>query len=84
MTIVRILIHLHVFVAGDKDTQVCGVKKMKCMKETQGKLLTTKVGKAFHDKCDCLPACTFIKYNAQVLRRPMDTSNLNKAMGSEI
>lgn len=68
----------YLYPTGDKNTQICGAARMRCMKEAKWKMSTTNSGKAFEEECNCVPACTFIKYNAYVSRSPLDVTILDK------
>lgn len=64
---------------GDKNTQICGAARMGCLREAKRKLETTNGGKAFEEECNCMPACTSIKYNAYVGRSSLDLMTLREA-----
>ncbi|XP_031636172.1 pickpocket protein 28-like [Contarinia nasturtii] len=61
----------------DKSTRICGGAKIECMKEAKWKIQTTNIGKTFEEECNCIPACTFIKYNANCDRTAVDPDSLN-------
>ncbi|XP_031627362.1 pickpocket protein 28-like [Contarinia nasturtii] len=65
----------------DKGTKICGGAKIECMKEAQRKFSTTQTGRAFRDECNCMPACTFVKYKAYILRSHDSSSDEFSSLG---
>lgn len=57
---------------GDRITKICGEAKIKCYKEAE-KLFSIKINlQSIYDKCNCLPPCTLIEYNAKIDRVPIE------------
>ncbi|XP_031639512.1 pickpocket protein 28-like [Contarinia nasturtii] len=65
----------------DKNTRICGGLRTNCLKLAQRQLFTTKKGEMFRNKCNCMPACTLIKYQATIWRTQMDFENLKPFFG---
>lgn len=65
---------------GDKNTKICGAGSIKCYQEAEKKLLGEDVidglkdhiAKSFRYRCNCLPACTSIVYDAEIDRAKFD------------
>lgn len=57
-------------VAGDNKTKVCGIDKKMCawtaLKEMTAKEVFNDHQKK-NDRCNCLPTCTSIQYNYEIL-----------------
>lgn len=43
--------------------------------------LTNQTVKLYREKCNCLPACTAIKYDAYIDRTKFDFARVSKAIG---
>lgn len=65
---------------GDNDTQICGANLLDCYLGAEEKLygedvidgLTNEFAKSFRIKCNCLPLCTSISYDADIDRNQFD------------
>lgn len=73
---------------GDNATKICGAAKIKCYLNIQNILLYEDQSenidnKSFHDKCNCWPACTSIKYDADISQYKLDPDIVNVSFGSE-
>ncbi|XP_055308679.1 pickpocket protein 28-like isoform X2 [Sitodiplosis mosellana] len=62
----------------DKHTKICGGASVKCYKLAKRKLFTSSNGKAFYDKCNCLPSCTYVGYDAVISRTDIDLETLKQ------
>ncbi|XP_031621761.1 pickpocket protein 28-like [Contarinia nasturtii] len=58
----------------DENTKICGGAKMKCLNDARKIFWATISGKIVRDKCNCLPACTVIKYNAELRKLNLKTN----------
>lgn len=57
---------------GNDTTPVCGVAKMKCYNYAEDyDYFHGLVGRWITEKCNCLPACTSITYEAEVMPNDM-------------
>lgn len=69
-------IFLLIYFAGNESTKICGTAKIDCYKQAQQTLfeedivdgLSNEKAKLFRRKCNCLPSCTSIFYEAHVDR----------------
>ena len=73
----------------DKETKICGAAKIKCYKDVESKLFRrvrskNEVEKTFRDKCNCLGACTAIKYVADVNEYELDPDIMEKSFGDSL
>lgn len=65
---------------GDKSTRICGTANIDCYNSAIKKLygenviddLEDKRAQSFRQKCDCMPACTSITYDAGVDRNKIE------------
>lgn len=65
---------------GNESTKVCGVGKIQCYRDAHYRLfqtdlvdgLSTEEGKFFRNSCNCLPACTMISYETEIIRTKLD------------
>lgn len=76
---------------GEKGSNICGAQSMECYLAAENKLygediidgLKDRNAKAFRKKCNCLPACTSIYYDAEIDRakyewkRPLKSLNIS-------
>lgn len=51
-------------ILGDEQTKICGSASIKCYRKAKKNLETN--AELFREKCNCLPACIFIEYNAEI------------------
>uniref|UniRef100_A0A182J6D0 Uncharacterized protein n=1 Tax=Anopheles atroparvus TaxID=41427 RepID=A0A182J6D0_ANOAO len=69
----------------DEQTKVCGAGMIQCYNEAEDELLLEDVmylvdkTKDFRAKCNCLPACTSVQYDAEISQAGFDWSNLISA-----
>lgn len=68
---------------GDHNTKICGGGSIKCYKAAEKKLSTSSYARAFRAKCNCLPTCTTIEYNAEIDRVKFDAAAMNKTETNE-
>lgn len=68
----------HFFVSicftGDENTKICGLASAKCYQLAEKNLTTN--AESFRVKCNCLPACIFIEYNAEIDRVPFNMESM--------
>ncbi|XP_055319315.1 pickpocket protein 28-like [Sitodiplosis mosellana] len=62
----------------DKNTPICGGAKIKCYKEAEKNLSTSRFARAFRDNCNCLQTCTTIEYQGDIDRVKFDMATMNK------
>lgn len=75
--------------ARDRQTNICGAAKITCYENTDFQFyredtdgpLNENMPKSFRDKCNCLPACVSIKYDAEVDRNKYDLEILEQNFG---
>lgn len=65
---------LFCFDTGDADTKICGAAQIECYTEE-----FLKDSLKFRQKCDCLPSCNFITYEAKMDRIELDLKSISKA-----
>ncbi|KAL9702139.1 hypothetical protein quinque_005657 [Culex quinquefasciatus] len=72
----------------DDQTEVCGASKIECYNEAEDELLSQEVKYSvdksydFRAKCDCLPACTSVQYDAEISQADFNWKNLFMAYKS--
>lgn len=74
---------------GDKNTKICGTGRAQCYRDAEKKLFGEDVidhvrkdsSKVFRATCDCLPACTSIKYSADIDRTKFDYMRIIESLG---
>lgn len=72
----------------DDRTEVCGASKIECYNEAEDELLSQEVKYSvdksydFRAKCDCLPACTSVQYDAEISQADFNWKNLFMAYKS--
>lgn len=70
--------------AGTIGQKICGAAKINCYKEAARTFFSNSISNSntFRNRCNCLPSCTWIEYNAVVERIKEDTldSNLNNGL----
>lgn len=70
------------------DTPICGSAKITCYDQAEDDLLHEQyingidANKGSPNECNCLPACTSIKYDAEISQAPYDWKNLFKAFNT--
>lgn len=77
---------LIVLFLGNEKTKICGAGSIRCYRNAREKLFGTDIidglkdeeAKSFRLKCNCLPACTSIKYDADIDRATFDRETLLK------
>lgn len=71
---------------GDNNTRICGVPKILCYRQAEQKMFDEhpqkNSGKLFHEKCNCLPSCTSITYDADLDRVNLNSANSADGPGS--
>lgn len=68
------------FILGDNQTKICGGLKLRCYRDAEMKLFgedwddesTVDEVQSIRDKCNCLPSCTSISYDAEIDRANYD------------
>lgn len=79
-------------ILGENITKICGMGSTKCYKKAQQHFYSfrdliqdDKIEAAFlfRDKCNCLPACNMISYNADIDRTKFDWSGVNEQWKSK-
>lgn len=81
---------MSVFFLGDKNTKICGTGSSKCYRNAEKKLFGEDIiddfqddsVKLFRSQCNCLPACTSIKYDAVIDRTKFDYSQTSNDLTS--
>ncbi|KAL1402838.1 hypothetical protein pipiens_005902 [Culex pipiens pipiens] len=74
----------------DDRTEVCGASKIECYNEAEDELLSQEVKYSvdksydFRAKCDCLPACTSVQYDAEISQADFNWKNLFMAYKSPL
>lgn len=71
------------FGLGDRSTKTCGASSINCYRNAEQKLFeavgldsSKNVGKSFLNRCNCLPACTSIEYDADLESIKVDSDVL--------
>lgn len=73
---------MHILFIGNQSTPICGLKKIKCSIGAEDRLLekffTDDLTNLAHDSdsCNCLPSCTSIRYDAEVLQAKFDLEHI--------
>lgn len=69
----------------DQSTSVCGATKIECYNDAEDELLQEEIAEGLADsklnkrgvtKCNCLPSCTSITYDAETSQADFDWENL--------
>lgn len=71
----------------ERGVRICGAESVKCYREAEQKLygediidgLEDKKAKRFRKKCNCLPGCTSIMYEAEIDRTQIDLEATRKS-----
>lgn len=58
------------FHSGDENRKICGNAKIECYLETGSDFQIFK--DKFNRQCNCLPACTFVEYEAKIERAKLN------------
>lgn len=72
----------------DKNAPICSAKKIVCYDQAEDDLLQEKykngitMNKDFENDCNCLPACTSIRYDAEISQASFDWIRLLSAFNS--
>lgn len=74
--------------SGDNTTKICGLNNIECYRNAEKTLfgedlidgLKDTDAKSFREKCNCLPSCTNILYDADIDRNRFDWMSLIKSM----
>lgn len=75
---------------GDKITKICGIGSGECYVDAEKKLFgediidefSNDTVKFYRENCNCLPACTSIRYEAFIDRTKFDYPRILKKMGA--
>ena len=75
--------------ARDRQTKICGAAKITCYENADFRFyredidgpLNENMPNSFRDKCNCLPACVSIEYDAEVDRNKYDLEILEQNFG---
>lgn len=73
----------------DEHTPICGAAKIECYGKAKEILLRQQMIESLTNKpgdervlgCNCLPACTFITYDAEISQYTPDWTNLYHSVG---
>ncbi|XP_055528659.1 pickpocket protein 28-like [Wyeomyia smithii] len=74
----------------DSQTEVCGASQIECYNDAEDRLTAEEVrysvGKRNNQpsKCDCLPACTSVQYDAEISQADFDWKNLFRSFKQPI
>uniref|UniRef100_A0A182SYF3 Pickpocket n=1 Tax=Anopheles maculatus TaxID=74869 RepID=A0A182SYF3_9DIPT len=66
----------------DDRTEVCGASKIQCYNDAEDELLEEDVkfivdkSRDYRAKCNCLPACTSVQYDAEISQADLDWKSL--------
>lgn len=72
----------------DKHTPICGAAKIACYNEAEDSILQKEIDEGLssstdsirgNTKCNCLPACTSIQYDAEMSQATFNWKDLFKA-----
>lgn len=74
---------------GDRMTRICGTSSVNCYSNAEESLfgedaindLANGMVKQFREGCNCLPACTTIKYEAEIDRTQFDYGEILTGLG---
>lgn len=72
----------------DDKTPICGAAKIRCYDDAEDDLLHQQYihgvsgGKDLESECNCLPACTSIRYDAEISQAPFDWNRLKEAFNT--
>lgn len=72
----------------DDETPICGTSKITCYDQAEDDLLQEQYVNGITDskdspnECDCLPACTSIRYDAEITQAPFDWLRLSSAFNN--
>lgn len=77
---------------GDNGTRICGARSIECYYDAEIKLFkdietgnsNQRGGRSYFDKCNCLPACTSIEYEATVQGMKYDMNVIKHTVGSRM
>ena len=75
--------------SGDRLTRICGTSSVNCYLNAEESLfgedaindLANGTVKHFREECNCLPACTTIKYEAEIDRTQFDYEEILTGLG---
>ncbi|XP_058117490.1 pickpocket protein 28-like [Anopheles ziemanni] len=74
----------------DDNTKVCGASQIQCYNEAEDDMLLEDVKYLvdksfdFRAKCNCLPACTSVQYDAEISQAALDWKSLIEAYGDSL
>lgn len=77
----------------DRNTPICGAEQIDCYNKAEDSILQKEIdeglsgstdSKRGSTKCDCLPACTSIQYDAEISQATFDWKSLFVAYKSPL
>lgn len=79
----------NIIFAGDENTKICGAAKVQCYDDAEINLFDEKVARTEHDKsvwsfrqkCNCMPACLSIDYDAEINNVKYDMEIFESSLG---